>query len=146
MYVPQLCKLWDHAHLSICCILSQNSIVWMTMCAMVVHVLHSSFRLSIVFMIAISSAPLSMPPPMWKLLSGILCCEELFVSLISIGLSKKKKKTKFCLPECSQEQVMVWVKKSRMLWTPGRVTLPDFSPLAFPPRGDVDSLLRYGIW
>lgn len=64
------------------------------MCAMVVHVLHSSFRLSIVFMIAISSAPLSMPPPMWKLLSGILRCEELFVSLISIGLSKKKKKGK----------------------------------------------------
>lgn len=45
-------------------------------------------------MIAISSAPLSMPPPMWKLLSGILCCEELFVSLISIGLSRKKKKGK----------------------------------------------------
>lgn len=62
MCVPQLCKLCDHAHLSICCILSQNSIVWMTMCAVVVHVLHSSFRLSIVFMIAIASAPLSMHP------------------------------------------------------------------------------------
>lgn len=143
MCVSQLCKLWDHAHLSICCILSQNSIVWMTMCAVVVHVLHSSFRLSIVFMIAVSSAPLSMPLPMWKLLSGILYCEELFVNLRSIGLSKV---AKFCLPEWSQEQVIVWVKKSSMLLIPGRVIIPGFSPLAFPPRDDVASLLRYGIW
>lgn len=60
----------------------------MTMCAVVVHVLHSSFRLSIVFMIAIASAPLSMHLPMWKLLFGIFYCEELFVNLIFIGLSK----------------------------------------------------------
>lgn len=109
------------------------------MCAVVVHILHSSFRLSIVFMIAISSAPLSMHLPMWKLLSGILYCDELFVNLISTGLSKA---AKLCLQEWSQEQVMVWVKKPRMLLIPGRVIILGFSPLAFPPLDDVASLLR----
>lgn len=115
----------------------------MNICALAAHVLRSSFRLSIVIMIAALSGLLSMDHPVWKLLSGTSYSfwelKNSLCNLITTGLSFSAA-VQSRLQGWSQEQVEVWVVMPRVLLIHRQSGHPQLLSIYISSSSDIVSL------